>query len=130
VVLFAYINKPYSLVHSRNHAWVHWETQSKKIQAAIQCPSGSQYRLLTATGHLYQLDLETDLETLVPAPMGPMWAFKHQPQSPNEFVALAMPEDDLIYAFWIENNEMILEEIRGNSMPQKKNFLAPSFPDG
>lgn len=132
MVLFSYINKPYSLVHSRSRDWVHWKTQNKKIQAAIQCPSGSQYIFLTTTGHLYQLDLDLDLETVVPTTIGRMWAFKHQPQSPDEFVALAMPELEkthLIYAFRIENKEMILEEIRGNSMPQKKTFPAPPFPD-
>ncbi|KAE9369743.1 hypothetical protein N431DRAFT_560502 [Stipitochalara longipes BDJ] len=129
VALFAYINKPYSLVHSHNYQWVHWMTPRQKIQAAIQCPSGSQYRLLTSTGDLYHLDLEMDLEALVPAQMGRKWTFRRQPQSPHEFVALAMPEDDLLYAFRIENNEMILEEIRGNGMPQRILFPAPSFPN-
>jgi hypothetical protein len=88
--------------------------------------------MLTATGHLYQLDLEMDLKTLVPEPMAPKWNFNNRrqgPKSPDEFVALAMPKCNLIYSFRIEKNEMILEEVRGNNMPQKKNFLAPSFPD-
>lgn len=123
--MFAYINKPYSIVHSRSHEYVHWKTQKGKIQTAAQCPSGSQYILLTATGNLYQLDLET----LAPVLMGPKWDFKHQPQSPHEFVALAVPEDNIIYAFRIENNEMMLDVVKGNSMPEKKGFLAPLYPD-
>jgi hypothetical protein len=114
------------MVHSSRHEYVPWKTQSGKIQTAVQCPSGSQYILLTATGRLYQLDLET----LAPVLMDPKWDFKHQPQSPEEFVALATPEDNLVYAFRIENNEMILEVVRGKSMPVRKRFLAPLSPDG
>lgn len=62
--------------------------------------------------------------------MDPKWDFKRQPQSPDEFVTLAMPEDNIIYVFRIDNDEMVLEVVRGKSMPVRKIFLAPLSPAG
>ncbi len=85
--------------------------------------------MLTNTGRLYELDFDTSGK-VAPRQLNSTWHFKHQPQSNFEFVALAAPEDDLIYAFRIENDEMILEVVRGEDMPVRKRFPNPVNPGG
>lgn len=120
LILTAYVNKPYTFLYSEFKGLELWQTQNGKLQAAVQRPSGSQFVLLNDSGQLYQFDSEKKTIRILKNA-----CFKHTPGSNSQFVALAAPENDCIYAFWVEKDGMVFETIRGESNPVRKKFVAP-----
>jgi hypothetical protein len=116
VILTAYVNKPYSVVYSEKKEFVNWQTKNGKLQAAVYCIPKSQFILLSDAGKLHLLDPDKKTHRVTKS----AWSFKHRPKSNDQFVALAAPETNCIYALWIENEEVILEVIRGESAPVRK----------
>jgi len=127
VVLTSYANKPYSLVHSNEDQSVTWPERNGKLQAAVQRASESQFILLSDTGSLYTLDLDGSM--VQPKPLKPAWDFrrKSKPGSPDQFVAMAEPEPNYIFAFWVEKEEMILEVIKDGEEPVGIPFQGPQY---
>ena len=113
-------------MYSQNEEFLKWQTQNGKLEAAVYCTSGSQFILLSDSGKLYLLDPDKS----TPKAMKSSWSFKtHRPKSNSQFVALAAPEINCIYTFRIENEEMILEVIRGKGQPVTKPFVPPEILD-
>lgn len=117
IVMTGYINKHYNIVQSETRASVPWDARSGKIQSAVACASGSQYKLLTGNGELFRLDLD---HQMAPERLTPVLNLNHPPRSSAQFVALAAPENNCIYSFRIEQDTMIFEVIIGQNMPVRR----------
>ncbi|CAG8959037.1 hypothetical protein HYFRA_00012198 [Hymenoscyphus fraxineus] len=129
-ILTGCINKGYGNVYSRRgNSAIYWPPESSKIQAAVACPSQSQYLLLGSSGGVYSVDLSDERSRKRPSKFE--WEYKvSPPEYASQFVALAASKDDRIYFFRIEKEEMILEVIQGKNSPaRRKEILGPLISD-
>jgi hypothetical protein len=104
-----------------------WDDQDGKIQAATYCMTESKYRLLTGSGHLWELDLSQDA---TPRRLVPKIQSKRSPSSQSDFVSLAMPKTECMYIFRKDDDNMVFEVMIGKNAPVAKLFQGPPSSDG
>ncbi|KAL2065947.1 hypothetical protein VTL71DRAFT_3617 [Oculimacula yallundae] len=127
IVLTGYTNRQYRLLHSKRVSFLEWAVQNGKIQAAASCTPTSKFVLLTGTGKFYELDASQNgsfrLLTI-------KTTTSRAPKAPNQFVALAIPEEGRMYTFRNNNNTMLLEVILGNESSKTKPIRLPRLDTG
>lgn len=124
VVLTGFINKPYHVVHTISGGEVSNLSNSRggnsdrRFQAAAQAPSGSNYTLVNAGGHLFQLDLRQKQSAIQDLKV--RLDLKESPRSSDHFISIAMPDEETTCAFWIENRMGVLNTVRqGSKLPRR-----------
>jgi hypothetical protein len=77
-----------------------------KFQAAAQSPSGSIFTLADAYGQLYTLDTGTCHIT-----EGSKLLHRCSAKSRDDMMAMAMPDDNTVYACWNEDEKIVLATV-------------------
>ena len=116
-IVTAYDSKRYCLFHTAESHWnVGSKTFSSRFQDSAVSTSGRYAVFVNAAGRLYRVNLRDRAgHTRDPVSM----CQQALPRSSaitksSEFIALTMPEDSLVHAFWIERGEMWLATVRGD----------------
>jgi hypothetical protein len=108
-IVTAFINKSYYAVQSESADFelTGWSRDAVyKFQGAAQSPSGSKFTLADRYGQLYTLDTRTCHIT-----EGKKLSHRCSANSRDDMMAIAMPDDNTVYACWNEDGKIVLAAV-------------------
>ncbi|KAH0542302.1 hypothetical protein FGG08_003329 [Glutinoglossum americanum] len=114
-IVAAFVDGSYTAIHSKSKratplGWT--EDRKPKFQGAAQGDSGTIFALANAHNTVYKLDVAANsfIEVV---------KISRRRPTPNTLMAIAMPDDDTIYTFWMENKKMVLATIKEKKLSRQ-----------